>query len=231
MTLLSMVQFAAVECNLSAPLTVVGNTDQNVIQLYGFIRREGEVFIKRGLVQEVTEEVVLPALAQEDQGDIRTLAPGYEFMVPNSFWNRTTRRQFVGPVTNDRWQEIQAVGIGSLDPVWRLRGDTLLVHPIPTVSDSLAFEYYSNYWIENNAGTAKASFTADDDVSRIDEEVLTMGAVWRWLKSKGLDYAEERRDYEIVRKNFMLRNNSMETVMGGDYPRRARGDYFAVDSP
>lgn len=230
MSLLTMIQLAAVECNLSQPTTVIGNTDQNVASLLAFAKREGKHLIERFLVQEVTAEATLSALADDDQGDIRTLCPGYVSMVPNSMWNRTTRRRYFGPVTNERWQEIQAIGIGSLDPLWRIRGDRLLVSPNPTASDTIAFEYFTNLWVEDSGGTAKADFTADTDLSRINENIIVMGLVWRWLKARGLDYAEEKRDYEIALKNFVLRNNSGELDLAGDGIGSRRGDYFALEA-
>jgi hypothetical protein len=62
----------------------------------------------------------------------------------------------------------------------------------------ITFNYYSSFWISNAARTVfSQTFTADDNFCLINEDTIMKGALWRWKASKGLDYAEEMRAYEM----------------------------------
>jgi hypothetical protein len=69
----------------------------------------------------------------------------------------------------------------------------------PTLpGEIVTFNYYSSFWIMNSARTvSRAQWVADDDFSLINEDTIMKGVVWRWKASKGLDYAEDFRAYEM----------------------------------
>jgi hypothetical protein len=68
----------------------------------------------------------------------------------------------------------------------------------PLVGEVVTFNYYSSFWIMNSARTvSRAQWAADDDFSLVNEDTVMKGAVWRWKASKGLDYAEDFRAYEM----------------------------------
>ena len=39
-------------------------------------------------------------------------------------------------------------------------------------------------------------WAADSDVALLDEDVIELGVIWRLLRRLGLDYAEEKDEYE-----------------------------------
>lgn len=69
--------------------------------------------------------------------------------------------------------------------------------PVPTAGDSMAYEYISKYWCTDATETTPAAaWASDDDIGLLDEELMTLGIVWRWMRAKGFDYAEALRTYE-----------------------------------
>ena len=63
---------------------------------------------------------------------------------------------------------------------------------------------------------ARGRFLADDDTSVIDEELIKLGVRWRFLKSKGLEYAEDFRQYEARVETAIVRDGAPARVnMGG----------------
>jgi hypothetical protein len=67
---------------------------------------------------------------------------------------------------------------------------------VPTAGETIAYEYVSSYWAQSSASVAKAQFTSDDDTSYLDEELITLGVIWRFKAAKGLDYGEDFATYE-----------------------------------
>ena len=66
----------------------------------------------------------------------------------------------------------------------------------------------------------------------IDEDIIELGVMWRWLKAQGLDYSEEKRDYEIALSSYALNNKSRSVLaQNGRHNVRRRGDYRAIAAP
>ena len=43
----------------------------------------------------------------------------------------------------------------------------------------------------------QAAYVADTDITVWTDELMTLGVVWRFQKSRGLEYAETLRDFEM----------------------------------
>lgn len=228
MTCLSIIQTAAAELGLPSPMTAIGNANANVKQLLALANREGRHLAKRAFLQELRDEAIHPSLAQEDQGSITEIAPGFDRLVPKTFWDRTEQWELPGPISGNEWQELKARDIAPSVTHFTVRGDRLLAYPAPAAGSEWAFEYYTDRWVALDAGGAGTAFQNDNDVSKIDETIIEMGVIWRWLKAKGLDYAEEKRDYEIALKQYQLTNEPRAVVIGKGRPYVRRGDFRAV---
>ncbi len=103
-------------------------------------------------------------------------------------------------MTPQEWQEQASLTATVVVDAFRFSGNNIRIIPDPTVNDSMVFEYISKFWVDTATvdGTADAStFTNNADEVVFDEELLTLGAIWRYKASKGFDYAEEFRSYEI----------------------------------
>jgi hypothetical protein len=99
--------------------------------------------------------------------------------------------------------------------------------PVPQAGDILAYEYVSTYWLTNAGGdTERAAWTADDDVAKLDEELITLGVTWRFLKSKGLDYSEAFSTYERMVERKLGNDGGMAILdLNGDRLDGAGGAY------
>jgi hypothetical protein len=96
---------------------------------------------------------------------------------------------------------------------YRLRGGQLIIYPTATAGDSVYFEYVSKNWCSNAAGdTFYTRITHDDDLVLLDEEALTLGVKWRWLKAKGLEYAEDFNTYEAHVADLTTRDGTKAVI-------------------
>lgn len=195
MSLLTLIQDAADRLGIPRPASVIGTSDTQVRQLLGLAQQEGKELAKRGPWQVLTKEKTITATATETQTS--GIPTDFDRMIEGSFWNRTQDRKVMGPIDPQKWQALQTGAFVSVWDAFRIRGGDLLMNPVPTANDALAYEYVSKYWCENAAGTTeRAAWAADDDVGILSEELMTLGVVWRFLKAKSLDYGEAFRSYE-----------------------------------
>jgi hypothetical protein len=83
-------------------------------------------------------------------------------------------------------------------------GATPPTHTTGAVSDgSITWTYVSTPYL---------TMTSDNDWSVIDEELLTQGLVWVFKRSKGLDYAEEKRDWIYELRRAVSRKAGAKTL-------------------
>ena len=73
------------------------------------------------------------------------------------------------------------------------------MNPVPTVGDAIYFEYISEWWVDTTGnGDANANrYAADANTTILDENLITLGVIWRFLKQKGLPYDNQLQEYQI----------------------------------
>lgn len=197
MSFLTTLQTFFTRRGLPKPAGIVGSSDATVLQVWGMADEVVEDIVRRCALQSMLLEASFTTLAQEDQGSLYTIAPtGFYAIKDDTIFNRTQNLEFVGPVSASEWQRMKAANSFGVKNLYRIRGDRLLMNPIPVAGNSCAFEYYSKFGVVSSAGIRKESFTADNDDTVFDPVILQAGLAWKWKAEKGFDYAEEFRRYE-----------------------------------
>lgn len=147
-------------------------------------------------------------VGQQAQGSILTLAgPDFGWIVPETMWDRTTRRPVFGPKSGPEWQQLMAQQLQG--PWWqfRIRGNQLLFLPPPSPGDQIFFEWVSKYWCTNAAGTqGQTALVQDTDIAKLDEQLITLGAIVRFKSANGLPFTEDKEKYSGALKDITSRD-------------------------
>ena len=199
MSLLTIVQDSCAELSLVQPTQVLSSSDLQVQLLLRLAGKEGKELARRFDWQRLVKEGTFVTVASSTQvADLPVTFANFARIVNNSMFNRTTKFRVFGPLSSLEWQARQASGLNAnINNFFRIRGNSILFYPTPTAGDSIYFEYISKNWCINEAGNTEQSLWVNDsDTALIDEEVVTLGVIWRFLKAKGLDYGEEFATYE-----------------------------------
>ncbi len=85
-------------------------------------------------------------------------------------------------------------------------GNAVRFIPVPTAGHTVAFDYMSNLWCQSSGLVAQSAWAADTDTGILDEDLMCLGLHWRWLRSKGLAYAEQFNEYERQVNDAMARD-------------------------
>lgn len=215
MSMLTIVNAAQRRLGLSVTATVAGNSDDTATNLLALLNQAGEELAEVFAWQAITFEATFTTLAQESQGSMETIAPGWSYIVNATIWNRTENEPFQA-LSPQEWQREKSAGVVGPGSRYRIRGGALLMNPAPTAGQTCAFEYVSKYWATDSTGaTGKSAFTADTDVSRLDEQLLTLSLVWRFKQSAGLEFAPELSMYEQRLANAMSRDGGRSRLHFG----------------
>lgn len=195
MTLLTIVQTVCGELSLAQPAMVVGSTDRQVQQLLALANQAGRELASDHTWQAMNGEQTFVTVAAEAQPG--ALPADFDRFIANTFFNRTTRREITGPLSPREYQWIKAQPIFStVYLAYREREGVFLIQPPPAAGNTIAYEYISNCWAKSGDGAPQTSFLADTDLSFLDEALIGLSLKWRFLRAKGLDYAEEMETFE-----------------------------------
>jgi len=204
--ILTIVQEMAGRVGLNKPGSATGSTDPQIIQLVSLANEEVQELAGRFDWQSLIVEQSFMTINAEDQGVlwsptttcICNVTKPPRKIINETMFNRTTHFPVTGPLTPTGWQGLKAVTtVAGFYSRYRLRGGHLLFYPAPADSQSVYFEYITEYPISSADGSAfKLSFTKDDDFPLLDSRLIKLGLKWRWKSAKGLDYEEDFNTYE-----------------------------------
>lgn len=207
MNVLELVQRFCRRTGIPSPVTVNGSTDNQVLQILAILEEEVTDLAKRHDWQALTLQGQITTINAEDQGHIDTLASGFRYLRNNTMWDVTDGLPVIGPLDGQQWQAVKAVFANGPRYQFRILGNHLLVNPIPAAGHNWTFEYAATGAILDQDGTTtKQYFTSNFDTFLLPEDLHLLGLRWRWLREKGLDYAELFQTYEFQVKDAMGRD-------------------------
>lgn len=206
MTLKTIIQNTLLRVGLPSPDFVVSSDDESIAMLIGIVNQEGKDLSQRHSWQALTKERVINLTASEVQ---EMGIPGdFGRFVGGTMYNRTRNCPVEGPLTPQDWQQYKSNGIVGPDQMFRQRGNALMLIPRPSAGEVLAYEYMSVNWVVAD----KSEMSTDDDAAVLDEELITLGCVWRYLQIKGMDYAQAFQDYELQVANAIARDGGSRNL-------------------
>lgn len=218
MSLLSIVQDACLELTIATPSIVIGNGDENIKRLLRAANAEGKHLCTEHGWEALETEATFTSVATASQGAISTIAPGYKKITNNTAWNRSTDNLIAGPVSAQEWQLRQATSPIGPYYKFRIRNGNLYLTPTPTAGETIAFEYITKNWVQNAAGSSSyETFQADTDVPVFDEELVTLGVIWRFNESRGFDFTA----------NLAMYNRRLDLMKQADGGKRT----YYMDEP
>lgn len=199
MPLLTVCQDVADLVGVQRPVAIVTSTDQLARQMLG-------------LAKETLEELCLMDWPQLTvSGTIATVIGQAPYAIPLDFEHEIGDTMYIA----SRYERVR----GSLTPAdwarqrnslpdlghyrFRIFGypRTINIMPTPLVSESLVYEYKTNYRVKHADSTLGFTYTDDADVPLVPEELVVKGLKWRLRRVKGLDSSEEFDDYEFSRNS------------------------------
>lgn len=231
MSILSMLEDACNDIGLPV-LTSISDNDQTVKTLLRMANKEGRALIRRYDWQNSREIITHTTVSATSQGSILAItsvtgasvtgmSSPFEHIINDTIWDQTQQRPVFGPLGPQHWQGLSASSTTGPFSEYRLHRNTLLALPPPAAGNIWSFEIKSKFFCESAAGMGKDRWGVDSDVGRMDEEIMTLGIIWRYKKAKGMDYAEDFNEYERNVIDMMGRDGSKTVIdTGGEYDYR-----------
>lgn len=208
MNCLQIIQTACRRIGINAPAAAVTSTDLQILQILSLSEEEGQEQATRYQWQALRGEATFTTVAAQLQTTVSAIAPGLDYIVNDTIWNRTLRRPVYGPKSAQEWQQSIANQINGPFNSYRVMGDAINFYPAPSAGDSCYFEYQSRNWINTSSSSTSDTWTNDADTPKLNGDLIVLGTIWRWKQVKGLDYAEDYAKYERRLADAMGRDAS-----------------------
>ena len=206
MSLLTIVQNALNEIgDFEVPSSIVGNANPTATQSLAIANRALKETARRTNWQALSREATITMVAATSE---YALPADFQTFIDETIWN-TAQRRMVFVTTPQSWAQLQAQNIGGTTTLFfRIFRDpasnvnTVQFYPVPGTSETVTYEYISNALTQTSGGTLQNdTFLADTDTALLDEDLISLGFKWRFLKAKGFPYSEELQDYELALSN------------------------------
>lgn len=219
-TLLDVIRRFMERTGLPKPAFSIGNTDAQVAQILGLLEEATEELVMRNARgwQILTREAVFVTKAQEVQGSLSELAPGFRAVTNDTLFNRTTRLPIYGPLLPMERQATKA--LQTAGPYYRywIANDQLHLYPTPPAGQTIAFEYTSTAcWSDGQSPATYSEYpTTDTAICLFPKPVVIAQLRWRWKKEKGLEYAQDFDSAELLLNAAIAADGTRRVVdLGG----------------
>lgn len=215
MSALTIIQTVTAGLGITVPSAVFSSTDDQIVQLRNLMNEEGQDLRDWAQWTKLQTEKTFTTTAAAIQAS--SVATDFAWFINDTMWNRTLSTKYIGPASAEEWQRFQAsvTPIALPNGAFRFRGGSLLIYPSPTAGQTVGYEYASLNWAQTSGNVGLTAMTADTDTGILDEGLIALGIRWRFLKSKGFDYAEDFRTYEIRKERALGRDGGKKRVQLG----------------
>lgn len=196
MTLLTIVQDVTDVLGIPKPTSVVGNNDAQIRQILALANLEGQSQARDYPWQSLIKITTFTTTATQEQTDSSlTDVTDINWHITRTWWDTDQTVRVFGPLKPRTWAFKDAVATAGPYAEFRIRNNKVFLLPAPAAGNTISFEYVSKNWCESSGGTGQDKWAADTDVGILDEYLMTLGLIYRWLRAKRLSYGEEFRDY------------------------------------
>lgn len=204
MTVLTICSDASKQMGKPAPSSVLASTDKYALELSALINESATAIAKFHDWQKLK-------ILKTQTGDAVTTAfdlpTDYDRMpLKAAVFRSSTTRPMNHILDNDEWLLNRLQNISNPVGEWTLLGGQMQIYPVLSATETAKYYYQSNKaCLATDAVTTKATFTVDSDTFRLPERLLTLSLIWRWRAMKGLDYAEDMKNFEIAQSQEVAR--------------------------
>lgn len=213
MTLLSVCADVCKVIAIDVPDAVASSADREHVELLG-VANEMAARISRGHEWQMFSAI--HTMTGDGSTEDFDLPANYDRMLLKaSVWSSSLETA-LSPVTDlDRWLEMDVQSFDFIINAWTIYGGQMHIKPAMADGVTAKYFYQTNEFIRDSADTFKSSFTSDDDVFRLDEQLLKLGMIWQWRANKGLPYAEDMANYETLLSRLVMRDRGSRMLRVG----------------
>jgi hypothetical protein len=223
---------AAIQCGKSAVADPYASTDADFVLMADLLNSLGDDLMNS---HQWTHLVLGFTFTTDGVSTSYAFPPGFQEMVNQTIWNRSTRLPGIGPLSFQQSTALQARLVNIvLNIVFQIQGNLLTMPIAPPAAAVMTGKFLSRYWVMSATAAAsthvpdKPKPTAQDDILLMDEELLVAGLKLRFDEVRGFDTAKSQDRYDtkleaVIGKNLGAQIASLGSSGRNTYDRMLDG--------
>lgn len=213
MTILSVVQEAAVRLGLAVPSVLYSGTTDELVELQKFVNEVAKDIASGHDWQELKG---IATITGDGSTTAWSLPTDYDRQIKDaklhsSAWATPLKHQ----MSADEWLHDEVQSFDTVVNRWIIYGGQIHVKPALASAATAKYFYVSNKIVDDNGGTPKTDFDADTDTFRLDERLLKLGLIWYWKAAKGQAYAEDMATFEAYKQRLISNDAGSKKITVG----------------
>lgn len=198
MTILSAIQNVCKVVGLDVPSAAVASTTREHVELIALANEMADRIAQSHDWQGLKS---LATITGDGVTQSHSLPADYARMLKKAqLWSSSLETPLTPVPDTDEWLGLDIQSFDFIINAWTLFGDQIHIKPALGSTVTAKYFYISNGIVASGDGTNKPGFTADDDVFRLSERLLTLGMIWQWRANKGLPYHEDMQTFETLKE-------------------------------
>ena len=204
MTFLEIMKDVAKNAGLDVPVTVTtGDPDQ--VKLSQFINETGRELARRVDWGALRKEITLTG---DGTPNLASIAPDYD-RLPAGLAVTADMSPVRGSLTADEWFSLAP--IEGTPRYFYLKDSRIGLYPYLSVGKAVRIQYQSERWVVEPGTQGFDEMTKDGQETPLDGNLIVTGAIVRWRRHIGKDFADYLEEFEaqladIARANGGVRN-------------------------
>lgn len=186
MSLLDIANRVAYQASLATFRRVHSNNDRTAQEILAMAQEAGEEIARRAEWSKMYKEDAVSS------GETYKAIPSdFHRLIQGGAITLATGRPVMPVKGADQWRFLSAVP--STSPHYFIKASQFLFSP--ALSSAATIAYVSKNWVLSNTSELDA-FATDDDTVQFPEPLLALGILWRYRRSKGLQYEDIEAEFE-----------------------------------
>lgn len=236
-TFLEIAQNIATNARLNIPAQVFGSVDEDAVLIRTCIKNAALRDMMRAdnwesLVKRHTEAYDQDLQSGALDYMVFDLPPYFDRIVNDTIWELNDDKPMVGPLTVSKRQGVLSgltISAAVTKSFWVQRytegtnetKKVFAIYPTTTTggSDDYSYQYISSQYVHDSLNNMKAEFTADSDLTVLDDDAVELAGLIRVLRTLGMDYGDEVDEFNAIRKERIGRDGGAPRVMMDDSDR------------
>jgi len=210
MTVLTAAQDAMAVLVGRRPAAVVSSQNEMEVEITNIAQEAAVEIMKSHDWQNLTEFYTLTGTGEETYplpADYDRMVQASEVYDPNSWaWGYEHINDY------GVWLTQISRGFYAAPGAWMIRKNLFHFAPGPSIGQEAVFPYISKNIFTDANGSPKARITNDTDSFILDERLLKLSIIWRWLALKKMDFTEELRTYENALSQEQVRDGGARVI-------------------
>jgi hypothetical protein len=194
MTILSVAKDVCRVVGLDEPDVLFSSADRDSVELRSAIQEMATRIVKEHDWRILSTESTITGDGSTVDFDLPT---DYARMPKDAqLWSSQYQAPLDAIQSLNDWLGLETLSFQMIISAWIIYGGQIHVKPALSTGTTVKYFYQSDKAVSPASGSNKATFTADDDVFRLDERLLKLATIWRWKEYKGQPYGESMADFE-----------------------------------